>query len=270
MREHGIHYNGRMALPTFLDLPARETKPRAVGLTHVLDNGLSPAETRARLSSVGPQVDLWKFGWGIGYLDPHLREKLNLLADNGIQACTGGTLLEISWLQDAVPELLDWAQDAGFACLEVSSGSVDLPREVKSDLIAQAAERFVVLAEIGAKSPDAPVSVAQWCADAEADLAAGARWVVTEGRESGTVGMFEADGAVRAGLADALVAAVGADRLIFEAPRRAQQAWLIRRHGHQVNLGNIAPAEVLAVETLRLGLRSDTLPIGLPRAGLSR
>lgn len=245
--------------PDFLTLPSRTTKPRRSGISHVLDNGMPLAEAEQRLASAADSIDVWKFGWGTAYIDPWLEAKLELLAAHRVLACTGGTLLEIAWQQGAAGRFLHWAQAAGFPCVEVSDGSLAMDREVKNAMIGTAASRFEVLAEIGRKDPSAPVSAEQWSADARADVAAGARWVVTEGRDSGTVGLFTPDGDVRAEIVDAVVATVGLETVVFEAPRKAQQAWLIRRYGANVNLGNINPAEALAVEALRLGLRSDTM-----------
>jgi phosphosulfolactate synthase len=245
--------------PGFLRLPERTAKPRQSGLLHVLDDGIPPAETRQLLDAAGPVIDIWKFGWGTAYLDQHLAEKLALLARHGVQACTGGTLLEVAWRQGAVAAFLDWAEAAGFPCVEVSCGTVAMTRRQKSDLIAVSASRLAVLAEIGRKDAGAPVSARQWAADAEADLDAGAGRVVTEGRESGTVGLYQPDGSVRADVAEAVAGAVGVERVLFEAPRRAQQSWLIRRFGANVNIGNVRPGAALSVEALRLGLRSDTV-----------
>jgi phosphosulfolactate synthase len=220
---------------------------------------MSVAEVEHRLEAAAASIDLWKFGWGTAYIDPSLGEKLELLAAHQVLACTGGTLLEISWQREVLDRFLDWAEAVGFPCVEVSCGSVEMSRPDKDEIISTAASRFVVLSEIGLKDPHAAPTAGKWAADAEADLRAGANWVVTEGRESGTVGLFDAEGEVRADIVDAVVSAVGLEATLFEAPRRAQQAWLIRRYGANVNLGNIQPAEALAVETLRLGLRSDTI-----------
>ncbi|HEY8338422.1 MAG TPA: phosphosulfolactate synthase [Egibacteraceae bacterium] len=244
---------------TFLTLPDRARKPRRTGITHVLDDGVPLAEARARLDSAAACIDVWKFGWGLAYIDPQLDAKLALLEAAGVRACTGGTLLEIAWLQGATDAFFEWAAAHGFPCVEVSCGTVPMSRDDKDRLIAAAAQHFTVLAEVGAKDPAVPVSPERWAADAAADLAAGASCVVTEGRASGTVGLFDPDGTVRREVVDAVVAAVGVERVLFEAPRRSQQAWLIGLFGSDVNLGNIPVADVLAVETLRLGLRSDTL-----------
>jgi phosphosulfolactate synthase len=244
--------------PDFLVVPPRARKPRSCGLTHVLDKGL-PAVDAARLLEVcGPHVDVWKFGWGTAYLDPGLAAKLAVLREHGVLGCTGGTLLEVAWHQGAVEAYLSWAERLGFPCVEVSCGVAPIGPADKRALIEAAARRFVVLAEIGSKDPQAEVSPGAWAAAASADRDAGATWVVTEGRESGTVGLFSPGGDVRDAVADAVVDAVGVECVVFEAPRKEQQAWLIRRYGADVSLGNIAPAEALGLESLRLGLRADT------------
>ncbi|MEP6815931.1 MAG: phosphosulfolactate synthase [Marmoricola sp.] len=246
--------------PDFLRLPERTTKPRRLGVTHVLDNGMPLAEVEQRLTTNADSIDIWKFGWGTAYVDPALDAKLALLREHTVLACTGGTLLEVAWRDGAARQLMEWARRVGFPCMEVSCGTIAIPREAKSQLIRSTADHFTVLAEVGAKDPRSPVTPAGWAEDAAADRDAGAAWVVTEGRESGTVGLFDPSGEVRAEVAQAVVDAVGLETVLFEAPRRAQQGWLIRRYGANTNLGNISPAEVLAVETLRLGLRSDTMP----------
>jgi phosphosulfolactate synthase len=245
--------------PTFLTLPSRTSKPRTTGVSHVLDNGLSLGEVEHRLSAAAGAIDLWKFGWGTAYVDSAVRAKVELLSQHGVMACTGGTLLEVAWCQGAAAEFFDWAEAVGFPAIEVSNGTVSMTREVKETLISRAASRFVVLAEVGRKAPTALLTADEWSRDAQADLRAGARWVVTEGRESGTVGLFTKEGEVRTDIVDAIVSGIGLERALFEAPQRAQQAWLIRRYGPNVNLGNINASDALSLETLRLGLRSDTL-----------
>lgn len=251
--------------PRFLTVPSRAVKPRRSGITHVLDNGLPVAEAEALLGVCGAVVDVWKLGWGTAYLDPGLEDKLALLDTHGVLACLGGTLLEVAWHQGAATACLDWAAATGFPCVEVSAGVVAIGLPDKRSLIEAAAERFVVLAEVGAKDPAAPVHPAAWAAQAAADLRAGATWVVTEGRESGTVGLFDADGEVREEVVAAVVDAVGADSVVFEAPRTKQQAWLIRRFGANVNLANIPVTGALALEALRLGLRADTFDATVAR-----
>ena len=168
--------------PAFLALPERAEKPRRRGITHVLDKGMPAGEVDALLQVCGPYVDVWKLGWGTAYLDPGIGDKLALLDHHGVLACTGGTLLEVAWQQGAVDEFLDWAASAGFPCVEVSCGVVNMTATQKRALIETTAARFIVLGEIGAKDPGVPVSAREWALAAAADLEAGATWVVTEGR----------------------------------------------------------------------------------------
>jgi phosphosulfolactate synthase len=210
------------------------------------------------LPMAGEFIDIWKLGWGTAYLDPKVPEKVSMLSDCGIRACVGGTLLEVSWRQGKAEECLEWAFEANFTCVEVSNGAVGMPLAEKRSLIARAADRFMVVAEVGSKNPSASVNPAEWAEEMSGDLRAGATWVVAEGRESGTVGLYQRDGAVRQRVVEAILSAVGT-AVIFEAPRKDQQAWFIRHFGSNVNLGNVVPVEVLGLEALRLGLRVDTL-----------
>lgn len=253
--------------PDFLTLPERAAKPRQRGITHVLDKGMPAGELDALLQVCGPYVDIWKLGWGTAYLDPGLSDKITLLDRHDVLACTGGTLLEVAWQQDVVADFLDWAAVMGFPCVEVSCGVVGMTPDQKRELIEQTSDRFIVLGEIGTKDPSVEVAAPAWALAAEADLAAGVTWVVTEGRESGTVGLFDPAGEVRSEVVASVVGAVGPDAVVFEAPRKDQQAWLIRHFGPDVNLGNVAPNEVLGLEALRLGLRADTLAVSEGRTG---
>ena len=251
-------------MPSFLGLPRRSKKPRFVGVTHVIDTGLPVGELESRLAAVGEYVDVWKLGFGTAYLDPTVEDKVAALGRAGIRACLGGTLLEVAWAQGRAEECLDWAGETGFACVEVSNGSCAMPLEAKRRLITTASRNFVAISEVGSKDPSMPVSSSSWAEEMAGDLEAGATWVLAEGRESGTVGVYHSDGRVREELAETLVSAIGLRWVVFEAPRAAQQAWLVRRFGPSVNLGNVAPAELLAVESLRLGLRADTFGLGQP------
>jgi phosphosulfolactate synthase len=250
-----------VALPTFLSLPERSKKPRTVGITHVLDKGANTAATESALTTAAPHIDIWKFGWGVAYLDTELAGKLALLASSGVRACLGGTLLEIAWAQGKDRHCLDWAKEVGFDSVEVSRGVAPMTLPDKHDLLRRAAESFVVLSEVGNKDPDRTLTPEQWTDEVAGDLEAGARWVITEGRESGTVGLYRSDGTIREDIVAAAVRGGGVDRILFEAPRKDQQAWLIRAFGPDVNLANIGRDEALALETLRLGLRADTCDV---------
>ena len=247
--------------PDFLDLPERPAKPRRLGLTHVLDKGMTTPALEALLVQAGDLIDVVKIGWGIGYVDPTLKERVALCHSAGIVVSLGGTLFEVAVAQGRLAELRRWAEHRGIDAVEVSNGLRGMAREEKTALVRELAGDFIVLAEVGAKTGDVPVVAARWLAEMEDDLAAGARWVIAEGRESGTVGLYHADGSVREDLVDVLASRLGLEHVIFEAPQKSQQAWFIRHLGPDANLGNIAPEELLSLETLRLGLRADTAAV---------
>lgn len=246
--------------PTFLNLPERSAKPRRAGLTHVLDKGCTLFMTQDLLSSVADIIDVWKFGWGTSYLDPAVRPKVAALHAAHVKACTGGTLLELAWLQGRTNEFFEFAADVGFDCVEVSNGATPMPLRDKRMLISKASKlAFEVMAEVGNKDARNVMTPADWQDEIEGDVAAGANWIVAEGRESGTVGLYDATGGVRHSLLKVLEQSNNACRIIYEAPRCDQQAFLLRRLGFEVNLGNIPTNEVMSLEALRLGLRADTL-----------
>jgi phosphosulfolactate synthase len=249
--------------PDFLELPERDHKPRSRGLTHVLDKGTTTAALEAQLSQTGNLIDVLKIGWGIAYVDPTVRDRVALCNAAGVTVCLGGTLLEVCVAQGQVDNLRRWAAGIGVTALEVSDGLQAITPERKTELVRSLSADFTVLAETGAKDGHAPVVTEQWLAEMEADLAAGATWVIAEGRESGTVGLYHDDGSVRVELVEAIAARLPMDRVIFETPRKAQQVEFIRRFGAGVNLGNVPPEEVLPLETLRLGLRADTAVVDL-------
>jgi phosphosulfolactate synthase len=251
--------------PDFIPVPTRTAKPRSVGLTHLLDKGMAPDDARRLVDRAGHLIDIWKLGWGTAYLEPDVDDKVAILQQAGVRACVGGTLLEAAWAAGVAERCLAWAAEVGFSCVEVSNGAVAMPLSDKRRLISMAARRFLVIAEVGSKDPAVEASPEGWAEEMRGDLDAGATWALTEGRESGTVGLYDAAGRVRGEVVEAVAGVVGLSRVVFEAPRMNQQAWLIQRFGANVNLGNIAHNEVFAVEALRLGLRADT--IGLVRRG---
>jgi phosphosulfolactate synthase len=193
-----------------------------------------------------------------------VKERVAVCRAAGVLVSLGGTLLEVAVAQDRLTELRRWAADIGVDALEVSNGLGALTPQRKAALIRELSDEFIVLAETGLKSRTVPVVADAWLAEMGADLAAGARWLIAEGRESGTVGLYETDGSVRAALVEAIVTHLPIERIIFEAPRTAQQSWLVRHLGADVNLGNVPFEEVLPLETLRLGLRADTAQLGYP------
>ena len=234
-------------------------KPREQGITHVIDRGMSVAEVDGLLEVAGDCVDVVKLGWGTAVVSGNLRPKLELYAARGIPVVLGGTLTEIAIRQGRVDGLIAWLRELGLRHVEISDGTITLDPEVKHELIKRLADEFTVFAEVGSKDADFIMAPYIWVEQIERDLQAGAWKVIAEARESGTAGIYRANGEVRTGLIDEIAHAVDPERMIFDAPLQAQQVWLLKRFGTECNLGNIAPADVLSLETLRLGLRSDTV-----------
>jgi phosphosulfolactate synthase len=242
----------------FLLTPEHEGKPRLHSVTHALDLAMPTELLAAYLASAGAFVDVMKLGWGLGYIDPQLSQRAQLCRRHGVILSAGGTLLEIAADQHRISEFADWAAGHAIGAVEVSNGLGLLTLEEKSAIIASLCDRFIVLAETGSKDERAVADPRSWAEEMSSDLESGATWAIAEGRESGTVGLYYQDGSVRTGLLDAILDRIGPDRVIFEAPKKAQQAWLIRRIGPHANLGNVRIEDAMAIETLRLGLRADT------------
>jgi phosphosulfolactate synthase len=241
-----------------LDLPDRAVKPRQVGITHVLDRGLSVADVDGLIEVAGDFVDLVKLGWGTAVATGNLQPKLARYRDHGIPVVLGGTLTELAIAQNRLDRLILWLHELGLGYIEISDGTITLEHERKLELIERLSGEFVVLSEVGSKDDTRIMAPFRWVEQIESELAAGAWKVVAEARESGTVGIFRHDGEVRMGLIDEIAHAVAPDKILFEAPRKDQQVWFVRRFGPDVNLGNVTPEDVLSLETIRLGLRSDT------------
>ena len=232
-------------------------EPRSGGLTHVLDKGLGPRVWEDVLETSGVYIDVVKLGWGTAYVTPNLRRKLEVLS--GKPVVIGGTFFEVVYVKDKVDEYKRWLTDLGLTHVEISDGTVEIPREEKLELIADLARDFTVLSEVGSKDSDVNFAPYLWVQWIKEELEAGAWKVITESRESGTAGIFRPSGEMRTGLIDEIVNEVEVADLIFEAPTKASQAWFVKEFGPTVNLGNIPPDEVIPLETLRLGLRGDTL-----------
>jgi phosphosulfolactate synthase len=232
-------------------------EPRSGGLTHVLDKGLGPRAWEDVLETSGVYIDIVKLGWGTAYVTPNLRRKLDVLS--GKPVVIGGTFFEVAYVKDKVEEYKRWLTDLGLTHIEISDGTVEIPREEKLDLIAELARDFTVLSEVGSKDSEVNFAPYLWVQWIKEELEAGAWKVITEARESGTAGIFRPTGEMRTGLIDEIVHDIDPGDLVFEAPTKAAQAWFVKQFGPEVNLGNIPPDEVIPLETLRLGLRGDTL-----------
>ena len=243
----------------FLDVPARSPKPRRSGLTHVIDKGLNLREIEGMFDTGGDYVDIVKLGWGTSYVTNNLEKKIALYRSLSTPVVCGGTLFEAVYARDKLDDYKRWLVEQRFSHVEISDGAVDIPRERKLELIDEFARDFTVLSEVGSKDAEVNFAPYLWVEWIKEELGAGAWKVITEGREGGTAGIFRPTGEMRTGLIDEIAHDVDIHELIFEAPTKAAQAWFVKHFGPEVNLGNIPPEEVIPLETLRLGLRADTI-----------
>ena len=241
-----------------LQLPDRTAKPRQAGITHVLDRGLSVSAVDGLVEVAGDYVDLVKLGWGTGVATGNLEAKLARYREHGIPVMFGGTLTELAIAQNRLDRLVAMLHELDVDHIELSDGTINLEHDRKLELISRLAQEFTVLSEVGSKDDTRIMAPYRWVEQIESELEAGAWKVIAEARESGSVGIFRHDGEVRMGLIDEIVHAVEPEKILFEAPRKDQQVWFVRRFGPDVNLGNITPEDVLSLETVRVGLRSDT------------
>ena len=238
---------------------SRSHKPRQSGLTHVLDKGLSLAEVEGLLEVAASYVDIIKFGWGTAVVSENLDAKIDLCQRHGVDIYCGGSLFELALQLGKVDDYVAYLKDCGIKMIEISDGVIELPAEEKLRYISRLAKEFKVLSEVGSKDETVVVAPYRWVKQIKEELEAGAWKVITEGRESGTVGLYRSSGEIRTGLIEEIEIQIDTSRLMFEAPQKAQQVWLIKHFGLNVNLGNIPPGEVIALETMRQGLRADTM-----------
>jgi len=243
----------------FLGVPARPGKPRDVGVTHVMDKGLNLRDIEGMFDTAGQFVDIVKFGWGTSYVTNNLEKKIALYRSFETPVVCGGTLFEAVYARERIDDFKAWLVEHRFSHVEISDGTIEIPRERKLELIAEFARDFTVLSEVGSKDSDVVFAPYQWVEWINEELAAGAWKVITEGREGGTAGIFRSDGDMRTGLLDEIAHGAAIEDVLFEAPTKSSQAWFVKHFGPNVNLGNIPPDEVIPLETLRLGLRGDTL-----------
>ena len=246
---------------TSLVLPSRSSKPRRQGLTIVIDNGAPVGVFEDAISSASQFIDLVKFGWGTALVTPGLREKTSYLRQFGIGYFFGGTLFEKFAEQDLIEEYMGLCRRWGCDYMEISDGTIQMSGRAKAGSIARAAQDFVVLSEVGYKDPERCESLTgrDWGSFIDRDFAAGASFVVTEARESGRGGLCDAAGALRNDVVEEIIERGEIQRLVFEAPTKELQTFFVTRVGSEVNLANIGLIDVIGLETLRLGLRSDTL-----------
>ncbi len=240
-------------------LPERPEKPRNNGLTMMMDKGLSARESENFVEGNAPFADLVKLGFGTSLLVPSLESKLNIYREANLQPYFGGTLFEAFVLRGLFDDFRRYLDRYGVEYVEVSDGTITMPHEEKLEYIRTLSKDFVVLSEVGSKIANKVIPNDEWISMMKTELEAGAWKVIAEARESGTTGIFNHDGSANLSLIEDLRTHLDADNILWEAPLKSQQVWFIKQFGANVNLGNIAPSEVIPLETLRLGLRGDTL-----------
>jgi phosphosulfolactate synthase len=227
------------------------------GLTHVIDKGLGPRAWEDILETAGDHISIVKLGWGTAAVTQNLERKLDVLREKPV--VIGGTFFEVVYAKDKLDDYKEWLHRLGLTHVELSDGTIEIPRERKLELIADFARDFTVLSEVGSKDSSVEYSAEEWKRWLREELEAGAWKVITEAREGGTAGIFDSSGGMRTELIGEIALEIGPVNVIFEAPSKAAQVWFIKQFGPSVNLGNIPPEEVIPLATLRLGLRGDTL-----------
>jgi phosphosulfolactate synthase len=250
---------------TLPHVPKRPKRPREKGLTMVMDKGLSLREAEDLIQSSGNLIDLVKLGFGTSYVTNNLKEKIQIYQKAGCKVYLGGTLFEAFLVRNMVKEYRKLLIDLGLDTLEISDGSISLSHQRKCKLITEFAKDFTVLSEVGSKEEGIFISPAKWISMMSKELEAGSWKVIAEARESGTVGIYRPNGTAHSLLVNKILKNVPKADILWEAPIKGQQVWFIKLLGANVNLGNIAPNEVISLETLRLGLRGDTFFDYLPK-----
>jgi len=240
------------------EIPDRSQKPRESGLTMILDKGLSCRQVEDLISCSHQYSDIAKLGFGTSIITNDLQKKLDLYKEANIKTCFGGTLFEVFIARGLFDEYRKYLDKFKMELVEVSDGSVAIPHDEKCEYISKLSKQAVVVSEVGSKDSDVIIPPYKWISLINKELEAGSWKVIGEAREGGNVGLFRSSGEVRSGLVDEILTKIPAEKLLWEAPQKTQQVWFIKLLGANVNLGNIAPNEIIPLETLRLGLRGDT------------
>ena len=239
-------------------IPERPAKPRNKGLTMVMDKGLSMREAEDLIAASGEYTDIIKLGFGTSYVTPFLQDKIKLYQESGMIVYFGGTLFEAYLVRNQFEDYIKVLEKYGMRHAEISDGSIELPHDLKLDYIDKLSQHVTVLSEVGSKDVEKIIPPYQWIELMQSELQAGAWKVIAEAREAGNVGVYRSSGEVREGLVQEILTKIPEENIIWEAPQKAQQTYFIKLVGANVNLGNIAPNDIIPLETLRLGLRSDT------------
>jgi phosphosulfolactate synthase len=244
-------------------MPDRNSKPRTNGITMVMDKGLSIPEVHNFLSVSGPHVDIVKLGFGTSFVTPNLREKIEVYQSYNIPIYFGGTLFEAFLVRNQFNDYIEVCKDYGIKYMEVSDGSITIPHAEKCGYIEKLTKHAIILSEVGSKDAAHIIPPYKWIELMRAELNAGATYVIAEAREAGNVGIYRGSGEVREGLVQEILTQIPGEKILWEAPQKAQQLYFIELLGCNVNLGNIAPTEMISLEAMRVGLRGDTFSLFL-------
>lgn len=242
-------------------IPERTSQPRQNGLTMVMDKGLSTQEARNLINAAGPHVDIVKLGFGTSYVSPNLKEKLAVYAESNMPVYFGGTLFEAFLMRNQIDDYISVCKEFGVSYMEVSDGSITIPHAEKCGYIEKLCKHGVVLSEVGSKDAAHIIPPYKWIELMRGELEAGSSYVIAEAREAGNVGIYRGSGEVREGLVQEILTQIPQEKILWEAPQKAQQLYFLELIGCNVNLGNIAPSEVVALEAMRIGLRGDTFEL---------
>jgi phosphosulfolactate synthase len=246
-------------------IPERNPKPRISGTTMVMDKGLSIQDVKNFLSVAHPHVDIAKLGFGTSFVTPNLREKIEVYQSYNIPVYFGGTLFEAFLIRNQFEDYIAVCKDYGINYMEVSDGSITIPHAEKCGYIEKLTKHGTVLSEVGSKDTKHIFPPYKWIELMRAELEAGSSYVIAEAREGGNVGIYRGSGEVREGLVNEILTQIPGEKILWEAPQKEQQLYFLELLGCNVNLGNIAPTEVIPLETMRVGLRGDTFFLYLDR-----
>lgn len=239
-------------------IPERTAQPRTNGITMVMDKGLSMQEAENFMSVAGPHVDVVKLGFGTAFVTPNLKAKLEIYRKYDVPVYFGGTLFEAFLIRNQFEDYINMCKEFGITTMEVSDGSISIPHAEKCGYIEKLTKYGTVYSEVGSKDAAHIIPPYKWIELMSAELSAGATYVIAEAREAGNVGIYRGSGEVREGLVQEILTQIPAEKILWEAPQKAQQLYFLELIGCNVNLGNIAPTEMLALEAMRIGLRGDT------------
>jgi len=246
-------------------IPTRTSQPRISGVTMIMDKGLSIREVHDFMSVAGPHADIIKLGFGTSFVTPNLREKIQAYQSYNVPIYFGGTLFEAFLIRNQFQDFISICKDYGLTHVEVSDGSITIPHTEKCGYIEKLTQHFTVLSEVGSKDAAHIIPPYKWIELMRAELEAGSTYVIAEAREAGNVGIYRGSGEVREGLVQEILTQIPEEKILWEAPQKAQQLYFLELIGCNVNLGNIAPNEVIPLEAMRIGLRGDSFHLYLSK-----